>query len=211
MKAVKLGLLLSAFVVSLFATIVSDSSAVHAAPPRCFTFGGGSANQEGDCRPPFNEGGYMLTYQDGGPYDDHCYEASGTMVEGVGGTIVMLPRDCSELRQKLAASSQSTGSSSDGVYYNLEANCNPNNSQQLNKENCGIYAYLVLFINALSAMVGVVVVGMIIMGGIQYAMSADDPQKVSAAKDRIRNAIIALVAFIFTYAFLQWIVPGGVL
>ncbi len=93
----------------------------------------------------------------------------------------------------------------------LEATCKTTPEESLNAENCGIFAYLVTFINVLSALVGIVVVGMIIMGGIQYAMSADDPQKVSAAKDKIRNAIIALVTFIFTFAFLQWIVPGGVL
>lgn len=94
--------------------------------------------------------------------------------------------------------------------YDIEATCNPGRGQQLNSENCAIYAYLLIFINGLSAMVGIAVVGMIIYGGIQYSMSADDPQKVSAAKDKIKNAIIALVAYISLYAFLQWLIPGGV-
>ena len=65
-------------------------------------------------------------------------------------------------------------------------------------------------VNFLSAFVGIVVVGSIILGGIQYAMAGDNPQAVSAAKQRIMNGLIALVAFMFTYAFLQWLVPGGV-
>lgn len=77
--------------------------------------------------------------------------------------------------------------------------------------NCKIMGYLVVFINVLSAMVGVVVVGSIVVGGIQYSTAADDPQKIAAAKGRIYNALLALVAFIFSYAFLQWIIPGGVL
>ncbi len=82
---------------------------------------------------------------------------------------------------------------------------------EVNQENCGIIRYLVLFINILSALVGVVVVGSIIYGGIQYSTAGSDPQKVSAAKSRIRNAIIALVFFIFTYSLLNYLVPGGVL
>ncbi len=77
-------------------------------------------------------------------------------------------------------------------------------------EHCGILDYLVTAINVLSAIVGVVVVMMIIVGGIQYSAAGDDPQKVQAAKTKITNALLALFVFIFMYAFLQWIVPGGV-
>lgn len=67
-----------------------------------------------------------------------------------------------------------------------------------------------IFINFLAGLVGIVVVGAIILGGIQYTMAGDNPQAVSAAKKRITDGLIALVAFAFTYAFLQWLVPGGV-
>lgn len=71
--------------------------------------------------------------------------------------------------------------------------------------------YLEPFINILAAMVAVVVTASIIFGGIQYASSADDPSKVSQAKSRITNALIALVSFFFLYVFLQWLIPGGFL
>lgn len=77
--------------------------------------------------------------------------------------------------------------------------------------NCKIIEYLVTFINILSVLAGIVIAGSIAYGGIQYSMSAADPQKVSAAKERIRNAIIALVFFIFGYAILNYLVPGGLL
>ena len=65
-------------------------------------------------------------------------------------------------------------------------------------------------VNVLSGLVGVVVVGTIILGGIQYAMAGDKAEAVSAAKQRIINGLIALLAFLFIFAFLQWLVPGGV-
>ncbi len=75
--------------------------------------------------------------------------------------------------------------------------------------DCGVVAYIQLAINILSAMVGIVVVIMIAVGGVQYVTAQDNPQAVEAARERIRNALIALVAYIFSYAFLQYLIPGG--
>lgn len=69
---------------------------------------------------------------------------------------------------------------------------------------------LKLLINLLSAGVAVIVVISLIFAGIQYTTSGGDAQKVAAAKSRIYNSVFALVAFLFLYAFLQWLVPGGV-
>lgn len=73
--------------------------------------------------------------------------------------------------------------------------------------------YLVIMakwaINILSAVVGVVAVGVIVMAGIQYSSSAGDPGKTAVAKKRMVNAIIALVTFMFLYIGLQWLIPGG--
>jgi hypothetical protein len=64
-------------------------------------------------------------------------------------------------------------------------------------------------INTLSACFGIVAVISIILGGINYSTSEGDPQKASRAKNRILNTIIAVIAYIFLYAFLQFLVPGG--
>jgi hypothetical protein len=69
---------------------------------------------------------------------------------------------------------------------------------------------ITLIVNFLSAGVGLVIVGVIILGGIQYAMAGDSPDAVNKAKQRITNPLIALVAFLFLFAFVQWLVPGGV-
>ena len=67
-----------------------------------------------------------------------------------------------------------------------------------------------VIVNILSALVGVVVTGVIVLGGVQYSIAGDSPDAVSKAKQRITNGLLALVIFILTYAFLQWIIPGGV-
>lgn len=81
-----------------------------------------------------------------------------------------------------------------------------------NIKNCDIMSqYINPFINFLAALVGVAVTISIIIGGIQYGSSTGDPQKVAAAKARIRNALIALLTFSFLYALLNFLVPGGLL
>lgn len=61
----------------------------------------------------------------------------------------------------------------------------------------------------LAAGVGVVITGSIIVGGIQYAAAGGNPNAVTAAKQRISNSLIALLTFMFIMAFLEWIIPGG--
>lgn len=65
-------------------------------------------------------------------------------------------------------------------------------------------------VNFLSAAVGVVVIAVIIVGGIQYSMAGDNANALGAAKRRITNGLIALFAFLFAWAFLQWLIPGGI-
>lgn len=97
-----------------------------------------------------------------------------------------------------------SGSSSQG---NFGADCK---AKDVNKDNCGIVAYIVQAINFLSAMVGIVIVLVIVIRGIQYTASGDDPQMVSKAKAGIRDAVLALVYFLVLFAFLQWLIPGGI-
>ena len=76
--------------------------------------------------------------------------------------------------------------------------------------NCNIISnYIVPLVNLLAAFAGTAVAVSIVIGAIQYGSSAGDSQKVTAAKNRIRNAIIALIAFVFLYALLNFLIPGG--
>jgi len=74
---------------------------------------------------------------------------------------------------------------------------------------CLMNKYVNPVVNLIAALVGVIVLGSIIAGGIQYSSAGGDPSKVAAAKQRIINALFALAGFVFLYAFLQWVIPGG--
>ena len=82
------------------------------------------------------------------------------------------------------------------------------------KENFGLRCITERYVNPaialMSGIAGVAVVISIVLGGIQYSAAGGDPGKVAAARNRISKAIIALLAFLFLFAFLNWLLPGGI-
>jgi hypothetical protein len=75
--------------------------------------------------------------------------------------------------------------------------------------NSIVKQYIDPIIQFLGIGVGIVIVIMVVIGGIQYATAGDNPQAIQDAKGRIFNALIALVVFGLLYAFLNWLLPGG--
>jgi hypothetical protein len=82
-----------------------------------------------------------------------------------------------------------------------------------NDKNTGgaILAYLALILSVLSKLVGAVIVLMLVVAGIQYITSMGDPGAIKDAKNKIVNAITALVLFLMMYAILNFLIPGGIL
>ena len=75
----------------------------------------------------------------------------------------------------------------------------------------GVWMILVWTINILSAGVGIVAVGAIAFAGFLYATARDDPSQTKKAIEMIRNTAIGLLVYIFMFAILQYLIPGGVL
>lgn len=91
---------------------------------------------------------------------------------------------------------------------------NPNRCESGNTDiasNCIITQILVPIIRFLLVGVGVVVTVMIVMGGIQYLTSEGNPQRISSAKSKIINALIALALWAFMGLILHWLIPGGII
>jgi hypothetical protein len=63
-------------------------------------------------------------------------------------------------------------------------------------------------IHFLSDGVGIVVIGSIIVGAIQYTGSRGDPQSTAMAVNRLRSSLLAFVLFLFAYAIINYIIPG---
>ncbi len=61
------------------------------------------------------------------------------------------------------------------------------------------------FVNLLLWLVGIISVVMLIFGGIKYATSAGDTNKVKLAKDTILYAVIGLVVSLLAYAIVNFV------
>lgn len=84
-------------------------------------------------------------------------------------------------------------------------------ASKCNKKSCDLIAkYVNPTINVLSGLVGLIAAASIIFAGIQYSSSDGDPQKAAKAKSRITNTLLALIMYLFLFAFFQFLIPGGV-
>lgn len=80
------------------------------------------------------------------------------------------------------------------------------------KVDCGnaknpIYGYLRGVIIFMGGAIGLAVVITIIVSGIQYSSSAGNPANITKAKERLTNAVIGLVLYLFLAAILRYLVP----
>ncbi len=74
-----------------------------------------------------------------------------------------------------------------------------------------IVEYLKQFLFVLNLAVGGIITLVLILAGVQYILSAGDSSRVKAAKTRITQAITALVLYMFMFAILNFLIPGGIL
>ena len=68
---------------------------------------------------------------------------------------------------------------------------------------------LFALIRFLTVGVGIVLVASVIWAGIQYSSSQGNPEQTQQAKLRIQNAVIGLILYLFIFALVQYLVPGG--
>lgn len=216
-------------IVSLVFTLLLSPKA-DAAPARCYnslgSIGGGDSTVT-DCSsmtsltPP----GYQFQ-------EDKCYElvvsggsfsvgeancAQGVFSRNSGDTVVKCADNQMHSGQGTAEEVCAPhGGTAEAVRDDEERVSNPQRDEALDcsgPEECfdknPLVSVIKVAINFMTGLVGVVVVVVIIWAGIEYSSSGGDPNRTAGAKKRIINAIIALVSFIFLWAFLQWLVPGS--
>ncbi len=61
----------------------------------------------------------------------------------------------------------------------------------------------------LSAGVGIVAVGSIIVAGLQYSASRGNPAATQASIQRISNTVVGLIIYMFIFAIANFLIPGG--
>lgn len=72
-----------------------------------------------------------------------------------------------------------------------------------------INKYVSPFVLLLTALIGVLAVISYILAAIQYSAAGDDPGAVNKAKNRAFQTTLGLLGYFFLFAFLNYLVPGG--
>ncbi|HEY4963502.1 MAG TPA: hypothetical protein VIH90_02290 [Candidatus Saccharimonadales bacterium] len=118
---------------------------------------------------------------------DSCISSTSSSASSCGDSIRLVGKQC--------------GGSGDAVTTQIDFGCNGVGSP--------ITDMLFAIIRFLSIGVGIIVIGSIVVGGMQYIGSRGEPQSTGHAIARIRSAIIALIIYIFAYAILNYLIPVG--
>jgi hypothetical protein len=74
----------------------------------------------------------------------------------------------------------------------------------------GIYWILALIINILTGAIGIACTVGIVWSGIIWGTAAGDIGKVKMAQKRIIEIVTGMVVLALMWAFLNWLIPGGV-
>jgi hypothetical protein len=102
------------------------------------------------------------------------------------------------------------GSGKNAVGTSINIGCEGTKCKTSNKDGCSALLDAVFaIVRFLSAGVGIVIIGSTVFAGVLYSASKDDPGAVSKAKARLMNNGYALMMFIFAYAILNFVIPGG--
>ena len=89
--------------------------------------------------------------------------------------------------------------------------CVPINKSSRDINQNPIIIYLKGIVQFLAAGIGLAVVGGIVYGGLVYMTARANPGQIQKAEEILRSAIIGLLLYIFMFALLNFLIPGGIL
>ncbi|HEY0965656.1 MAG TPA: tyrosine-protein phosphatase [Candidatus Saccharimonadales bacterium] len=73
-----------------------------------------------------------------------------------------------------------------------------------------IWALLLIVVNVMAGLVGVAAIGGFVYAAILYSSAGDKSGQVTKAKETLANVVLGLVLFALMWAFVQFLIPGGV-
>lgn len=121
-----------------------------------------------------------------------------------------------------AGSSKSTNGATQSSPDEMKKTCKGENQVQtsilggggcieIDQNGGNIFKILNTILTILTYGVGIAGTLGIVISGIQYLTAKDNEQQMVKAKSRLINIVIGLAAYAFMWAFLQWLIPGGLL
>lgn len=78
-------------------------------------------------------------------------------------------------------------------------------------EGGGIFGILLIVLNVLTFGIGIAGTLGIVIAGVMYLTARDNEAQLVKAKNMLLNVVIGLIAYALLWAFLQWLIPGGII
>lgn len=129
------------------------------------------------------------------------------MLIGIGG-IFISPVVSAAAGDKCGDSTLKAGENCCGGVVTSIISCEEGNSKTNLKDN-GVWGLLLLFINILTAGVGIAAVGGIVIGSFMYMTAGGSPDRVKKANIFLTNVVLGIIVYAAMFAFLNFIIPGG--
>lgn len=79
------------------------------------------------------------------------------------------------------------------------------------ENGAGIFGILLQVLNVLTFGIGIAGTLGIVIAGIMYLTARDSEAQLTKAKNMLINIVIGLAAYAVMWAFLQWLIPGGLI
>lgn len=92
----------------------------------------------------------------------------------------------------------------------IPVDCDLDGDGKIDKDANPIWGLLLMVINILTAGIGIVAVGGIVYASILWTTAEDKNAQIVKSKETMFNVVLGLVAFALLWAFLQFLIPGGV-
>ena len=111
-----------------------------------------------------------------------------------------------ETQEAMNSNEDNTGGKSCGGVNTSIIECSDNDN-----EGGGIFAILLIVLNVLTFGVGIAGTLGIVIAGVMYLTARDNEAQIVKAKTMLINIVIGLAAYAVMWAFLQWLLPGGII
>lgn len=83
------------------------------------------------------------------------------------------------------------------------------NTSVLTGDLASVEGILNVILVTLSIGAGVLATASIVFAGILYMTAGSNSSQVEKAKKMIQNTVIGIIAYIFMWTILEWLIPGG--
>lgn len=74
----------------------------------------------------------------------------------------------------------------------------------------GVWAIIGTVLDVMMVGIGAAALIGVIISGIQYMTSSGNPAAMTKAKNRLVQVVIGIAALVLMWAFMQWLIPGGI-